>query len=56
MNLDDVSYPINVFDGKGNCIYTEYANGKYTQRWFHEDPKAVPKVKKILFGEKNVVT
>ena len=40
MNLDGAIYPINVIDAKGNCIYTEFGNGKYIQRTFHEDPTA----------------
>ena len=53
---ENIIYPINIYDGKGNCIYTEYSNGKFTGREFHEDIKAIPKVKKIFFGVKNVVT
>lgn len=52
MNFEESEYPINVHDRNGNCIYTEYADGSWTRRWFHEDSTRVPKVARIQFGGK----
>lgn len=39
--FEGATYPINVYDANGNCIYTELENGKWYRRYWTACPESV---------------